>query len=76
MEILAKRMNICKHSIQLSGHTHAGQFFPANFFIKNGLYETGDYHLIVSSGYGAWNIPIRTASHSEMVKVVLSGKKN
>lgn len=61
--------------LQLSGHTHRGQFFPNNF-ITNFVYEEdygylkkGDFNVIVSSGYGAWGPPIRIGTKSEIVNI-------
>lgn len=58
--------------LQLSGHTHAGQIFPVNFILQHGYKKQNNYHIIVSSGYGVWGYPIRTAGRSEMIKVTLS----
>ncbi len=52
--------------LQLSGHTHAGQFFPLHFIYmlgKDVVY--GDYHvddtdIYVSSGIAGWYFPYRT----------------
>ena len=66
--------------LQLSGHTHNGQFFPFNLIVKKiyinawKLWTDGAYHLIVSCGFGTWGPPIRTASYSEIVVVELTGK--
>ena len=59
--------------LQLSGHTHAGQLFPINFFLKHGTYQTGNYHLVVSNGYGNWGIPVRTSSQNELVLINVTG---
>lgn len=46
--------------LQLSGHTHGGQFFPWNFFIKfiqkysKGFYQKGDSLLYVNQGTAWW----------------------
>lgn len=63
--------------LQLSGHTHLGQFFP-NQLITNRLYEV-DYgylakdtlQVIVSSGYGTWGPPVRIGTQSEIVYINL-----
>ncbi len=60
--------------LQLSGHTHAGQLFPMNFLLKQGTYNEGNYHLVVSRGYGNWGIPVRTASRNEMVLIEVKGQ--
>ena len=66
--------------LQLSGHTHRGQIFPANI-ITNGIFEI-DYgylkknnsQFIVSSGYGTWGPPIRIGSRCEIVEINLKFK--
>ena len=67
-------------SLQLSGHTHTGQLVPGNLFVglfndlTYGYKKYKDVNVIVSSGFGTWGLPIRTGSHSEIVKVILQGK--
>lgn len=68
-QILAESLGI---DLQLSGHTHAGQIFPANLFLQYGYKKRNNYQIIVSSGYGVWGFPIRTAGRSEMIKIKLS----
>jgi uncharacterized protein len=66
--------------LQLSGHTHQGQFFPFNlitnkvFKIDYGYLKTGNFQLIVSSGAGTWGPPIRIGSSSEIVDIMVSFK--
>ncbi len=61
--------------LMLSGHTHAGQFFPVNminrFLYRNdyGYEKTDNLHTIVSSGAGSWGPPIRIGSKCEVVTV-------
>ncbi|MHB8156675.1 MAG: metallophosphoesterase [Desulfocucumaceae bacterium] len=61
--------------LQLSGHTHLGQIFPANLITGQiydldwGLLEKGGYHLIVSSGYGTWGPPLRVGNRPEVVSI-------
>ncbi|OWA35306.1 hypothetical protein B9G55_11675 [Saccharibacillus sp. O16] len=64
--------------LEVSGHTHRGQIFPANF-ITNRIYENdwgylrkGEMDSIVTSGYGFWGLPLRTNSRSELVVIDLS----
>jgi predicted MPP superfamily phosphohydrolase len=59
--------------MQLSGHTHHGQVFPANF-ITNLVYELswgylkkGNTHYYVTSGVGTWGPPVRSGSPTEIV---------
>ncbi len=61
--------------LQLSGHTHHGQLFPANFVtqleygLSWGHRKTGDTHFIVTSGVGLWGPPVRTVGASEIVVI-------
>ncbi|NMM62848.1 metallophosphoesterase [Clostridium sp. P21] len=64
-----------KVDIQLSGHTHKGQFFPNNFITKMvyeddyGYLKRNNFNLIVTSGYGTWGPPIRIGTKAEIVNV-------
>ena len=64
--------------LQVSGHTHNGQIFPANFIVKAlntiayGYGKVGNMHVIVSSGYGFWGVPFRLGSQSEVWVVTLT----
>ncbi|MGH4052026.1 MAG: metallophosphoesterase [Clostridium sp.] len=66
--------------LQLSGHTHRGQIFPANiitnriFEIDYGYLKKNNSQFIVSSGYGTWGPPIRIGSRSEIVEINLKFK--
>ncbi len=68
--------------LQVSGHTHNGQVFPANFIVNAinrlgyGYEQIGKGHFVVSSGYGFWGIPFRLGSHSEIWLITLSGNTN
>jgi len=59
--------------LQLSGHTHNGQFWPLNYFtramfeLSYGYLKKGETQFIVSSGFGIWGPRIRSASRSEIV---------
>ena len=65
--------------LQLSGHTHAGQVFPAGYLIElfgglnYGLYREGDCQIIVSSGAAGWGFPVRTQGRCEYVVLHLRG---
>lgn len=67
-----------KVDLQVSGHTHRGQFVPYNFFTNRGYdYVYGydrkeDFNVVVSSGYGTWGPPIRIGSRSEIVQINLT----
>lgn len=61
----------------LSGHTHAGQIWPAGLFatlfhfdeLNYGQKQHGDLQAIVTSGIAGWGYPIRTEKHSEYVVI-------
>lgn len=64
-----------KVDIQLSGHTHHGQFFPFNLITERifkddwGLLKIGNYNLVVSCGFGTWGPPVRIGNHPEIVEI-------
>lgn len=60
--------------LQVAGHTHAGQLFPGNLFVQSGFKKDGDYHLIISSGFGTWGTAIRTSKSDELVEIFMQGK--
>jgi hypothetical protein len=62
--------------LQLSGHTHLGQFFPFNWITRRiyrqftyGLARLGDTQFYVSSGAGTWGPPLRVGSQAEIVRI-------
>jgi len=63
--------------LQLSGHTHGGQFLPWNFLIKlqqpftAGLYRLGRLRVYVSRGTGYWGPPQRLGAPSEITEIRL-----
>lgn len=65
----------CGIDLQLSGHTHNGQIFPANLITRQvyemdwGLLKKEAYHLIVSCGFGTWGPPLRIGNHPEVVQI-------
>lgn len=67
--------------LQLSGHTHNGQFFPNNLIAKYvfenswGYLRKGEYQIVVSSGFGTWGPPIRIGSHSEITDLTIYFEK-
>jgi len=60
------------YHLQLSGHTHGGQFFPWNLLVgffhplAAGLGRFDDTWLYVSRGTGTWGPPLRTGVPSEI----------
>lgn len=67
--------------LQVSGHTHNGQVFPANFIVAAlnrvgyGYEQVGDMHTVVSSGFGFWGIPFRLGSQAELWVITLKAKE-
>jgi uncharacterized protein len=66
-------------SLQLSGHTHNGQFWPWSLLVSRifgrfayGLNRFGDLQVITSSGVGTWGPPMRVATRSEIVVMEFS----
>jgi predicted MPP superfamily phosphohydrolase len=53
------------YDLQISGHTHGGQFFPWNLVVGftqpyiSGLYKHADTQIYVSRGTGYWGPPVR-----------------
>ncbi len=64
--------------VQLSGHTHGGQFFPFNLLIRlfqpfvAGLHRVGRTWLYVSRGTGYWGPPSRLGVHGEITVITLA----
>ncbi len=61
-------------SLQLSGHTHLGQFVPWSWFARRmyrqfvyGLSRLGKMQIFTSSGAGTWGPPLRLGSNPEIV---------
>jgi predicted MPP superfamily phosphohydrolase len=68
--------------LQLSGHTHAGQFFPWTFVIHlvhgphaAGLSRRGRLWVYVSAGTGTWGPPVRLGSWPELTLLRLVAAK-
>ncbi len=62
--------------LQLSGHTHLGQFFPFTWITRRiygqftyGLSRLGVTQFYVSSGAGTWGPPLRVGSQAEIVQI-------
>jgi predicted MPP superfamily phosphohydrolase len=59
--------------LYLSGHTHAGQLFPANivarqmFNYNSGLHQYKSSRIFVSEGIGTFGPPMRVGTRSEMI---------
>lgn len=63
--------------LQLSGHTHGGQYFPFNLVVRlfqpfvHGLHRLQDMWLYVSRGTGYWGPPMRLGVPSEITLIEL-----
>lgn len=81
----------CEANLVLSGHTHAGQFFPASTIVRfvlgkekfYGYHLIGNTHCIISAGAGVFNLPVRIGTRNEIVDITIEpersdlyGKKN
>ena len=63
--------------VQISGHTHGGQFYPWNLFVRfqqpftSGLHKWGRLWVYTSRGTGYWGPPNRFGSPSEITRIRL-----
>jgi predicted MPP superfamily phosphohydrolase len=67
-------------SLQLSGHTHLGQFVPWSWMARRvyrqfvyGLSRIGKMQVFTSSGAGTWGPPLRLGSNPEIVVLEFEG---
>ena len=66
------------YHLQISGHTHGGQFWPWNHFVKlqqpftAGLHRLGEMWIYISRGTGYWGPPMRFGSPSEITRITLT----
>jgi predicted MPP superfamily phosphohydrolase len=63
--------------LQISGHTHKGQFWPINY-ITHAIFEQdwgylckNNLQLIVSCGFGTWGPPIRIGNRPEIINLLI-----
>jgi len=63
-------------SLQLSGHTHRGQFFPFTMIVRRiygkfayGLNQLENLWVYTSSGAGTWGPPMRLGTNPEIVLI-------
>ena len=61
-------------NLQLSGHTHGGQFLPFTWIVRSvygrftsGLQRHGSLQVYTSTGAGSWGPPMRLGTRPEMV---------
>ncbi len=63
--------------LMLSGHTHNGQIWPFNYYVRlvypriTGRYDVNGMPLIVTRGMGTWGPRMRLWSRSEIVRITL-----
>ncbi|RYF67549.1 MAG: metallophosphoesterase, partial [Comamonadaceae bacterium] len=68
-------------SLQLSGHTHGGQFFPWNLFVPlqqpftAGLHRVQEMWIYISRGTGYWGPPKRFGAPSEIALITLTSPR-
>ena len=67
--------------LQLSGHTHGGQFWPFTYAVRManpytaGLHDHNGTWIYVNRGTGYWGPPMRLGVNSEITLVTLETKK-
>lgn len=66
-------------SLQISGHTHGGQFFPFNFPTRwvygkftYGLQTFQNLQVLTSYGVGTWGPPVRVGTRPEVVLITFA----
>ncbi|MDG0817045.1 metallophosphoesterase [Bdellovibrio svalbardensis] len=75
---LAKQACKKGFDLQLSGHTHGGQFFPWNLLIgfferySKGLYRIQGMQLYVNQGTGYWGPSLRLGTYCELTVITLT----
>lgn len=67
--------------LMLSGHTHGGQIWPANYLmrlkfgVKQGLSKFGEMHLYLTNGVGTFGPPLRIGAKPEILHITLVPKQ-
>ncbi len=65
------------YDLQLSGHTHGGQFWPWMHLVRwqqpwvAGLQRAGNLQVYISRGTGYWGPPLRYGAPSEITRIRL-----
>ncbi len=76
---IAERARALGYNLQLSGHTHGGQFFPWNLVVNRiyrhpgGLHRLQDLWIYVSRGTGYWGPPVRLGTQAEVTTLLVNG---
>ena len=69
------------YDLQISGHTHGGQYFYGNLLIAlsqpylRGLHRQDETWIYINSGTGYWGPPLRLGVPSEITVITLKGSK-
>ncbi len=68
------------YDLQISGHTHGGQYFPMNLLVHlvqpyvSGLHRHGRTWIYVSRGTGYWGPPMRVGAPAEITRIRLRAR--
>ena len=63
--------------LQLSGHTHGGQYFPFSLLVQmahpflKGLYKRENTWIYINQGTGYWGPPLRIGTEPEITEIIL-----
>jgi hypothetical protein len=63
--------------LQLSGHTHGGQYFPFSLLVQmahpflKGLHKRENTWVYINQGTGYWGPPLRIGTEPEITEIVL-----
>ena len=66
------------YDLQLSGHTHGGQYYPFSFLVQlahpflKGLHRRGNTHIYINQGTGFWGPSIRIGTVPEITEIILT----
>jgi hypothetical protein len=76
---IASKTSELGYDLQLSGHTHGGQFFPWNLVVNRmyrhpwGLHRIQNLWIYVNQGTGYWGPPLRLGTRSELATLRVVG---
>ena len=77
-----KQSDSLKVDLQISGHTHRGQVWPASLLTDKMYEQSHGYrhwshsHIFVSCGLSLWGPPFRIGTHSDMAVIRLKGSNS
>jgi len=78
---LAEEASKIGYHLQLSGHTHGGQFFPWTIFVRffhkhvAGMYQIRNMWLNVNPGTGSWGPMMRLGTRTEISLIEINQSK-